>query len=220
MNIELLKSSALFRGMDNDDIEKALKVFDAKSAVYNKGDLLHQPYTPMDRFGLVVSGIVQACADDIDGNRTIMSEVVPGVSFGESLCFLEINDSPVYIYALENCEILWLSAVNLFNDCPDEFTLRIQKRFTATLAMRTLSMNNRIQVLSKIKIRDKLIEYFNQQSHAHGSLTFQLPINRDDLATYIGSDRSALSRELSKMKGDGIIDYYKNTIQLLNKDKK
>lgn len=218
MNSEIIKSSFLFRDMNDVELQKALEVFSAEAVGYRKGDLIHSEYTEMKTFGLVLSGAVHVCVDDIDGNRMIMAEAVPGATFGESLCFLEIKDSPVYIYAKENSEILRLSVENLYSDGNDAFLTELQKRFTSMLASRTLKMNDRIQVLSKIKIRDKLMTYFTQLSQSCGSKTFQIPVNRDDLAAYIGANRSALSRELSNMKNEGIIDYYKNTVKLLTKE--
>lgn len=210
-----IRGCALFDGLDDDGLEKALEILEAKSSFYYKGEYLHTPYTRMKRFGMVLSGVVQACMDDIEGNRMIMAEVVPGGTFGESLCLLAISDSPVYVYASEASEVLWFSVAELFGDSPNAFAAQMQKQFTAMLAARTLSMNDRIQVLSKIRLRDKLTTYFSQMSQQSRSLTFQLPMNRDDLATYMGTNRSALSRELAQMKKEGLIDYYRNTIRVL-----
>ena len=58
---------------------------------------------------MVLSGVVQACMDDVEGNRVIMAEVTAGNTFGESLCFLGIQDSPVYVYASEQAEVVWIS---------------------------------------------------------------------------------------------------------------
>lgn len=212
---KIIESSELFRNMGSEEINRAMEIFDAEIRTYTKGEFLHNPHSELRKFGLVISGIVQVCIDDIDGNRIIMAEVTPGKTFGESLCFLGIKDSPVFIYSSEPSEILWLSVRILFNSDSDEFGAELRKRFTAMLAARTLAMNDRIQVLSKIKLRDKLITYFNQKSEAAGSLTFQIPVNRDDLASYIGTNRSALSRELSQMKKDGLIDFYKNTFRIM-----
>jgi len=214
-NVKTIKSSVLFRNMKSEEINLAMKLSDAEIRTYAKGEFLHSPYSEIKKFGLVLSGVVQVCIDDIDGNRVIMAEVTSGNTFGESLCFLKVKDSPVFIYSSEASEILWLSVANIFNADADEFCSELRKRFTAMLAARTLAMNNRIQVLSKIKLRDKLITYFNQKSEAANSLTFQIPVNRDDLASYIGTNRSALSRELSLMKKEGLIDYYKNTFRIL-----
>ena len=211
----LLHDSALFRGLDGEELEKALDILGAEYGSYEKGAFLHRPYTEMKKFGFVLSGAVQACMDDVEGNRMIMAEVSPGVTFGESLSLLKNADSPVYVQASAPAELLWLSAEALFVEGPDALTLRLQKQFAAMLAARTLAMNDRIQVLSKIKLRDKLLTYFTQLSQAQKTHTLLLPMNRDDLAAYLGTNRSALSRELSNMKKEGLIDCQRSSVKLL-----
>ncbi len=215
MDINLIKTSVLFKNLGEAQTEEVLNILDSRITAYKKNDCIHRQYTQMQKFGFVLSGVVQVCMDDVDGNKMIMAQVVPGQTFGESLCFLNIKESPVYIYASESCEILWLSVKNLFSGNGDEITNELEKRFAKMLGERTLSMNDRIQVLSKVKLRDKLMTYFSQLSQKNGSLTFNLPGNRDDLASYIGTNRSALSRELSEMKKAGIIDYHKNTVKII-----
>ena len=211
----LLRTSALFHGLSREETEKALDILGAEYGAYEKGAFLHRPYTEMKKFGLVLSGAVQACMDDVEGNRMIMADVAPGVTFGEALSLLKITDSPVYVCASEMAEVLWLSAEALFGGSPDGLTLRLQKQFAAMLSARTLAMNDRIQVLSKIKLRDKLLTYFTQLSQSQRAGTFLLPMNREDLAAYLGTNHSALSRELSNMKKEGLIDYRRNSVKLL-----
>lgn len=213
----IIKSNPLFKGMDDEKLTAALKLLGAELDFGKKGDILHKPYKKHGHFGMLLTGAVQACCDDFDGNRMIMAEVKPGVTFGESLCFLKIPDSPVYIYASEDAEVLWLSLKNIYGGTADALTLDIQKRFTALLAGRALSMNTRVQILSKRTLREKLIFYFSDLAAASGSQTFKVSLNREDMATYIGSNRAALSRELSKMKEEGIIDFKKNTFSLKTK---
>ena len=82
------------------------------------------------------------------------------------------------------------------------------------LAERALSMNTRIQILSRLTIRDKLNALFTAFADRDGR-TVTLPFDRADMAAYLGADRSALSRELSRMKAEGLIDYHRNRITLL-----
>ena len=77
-------------------------------------------------------------------------------------------------------------------------------------------MNDRIQILSKLSIRDKLITFFSQYSNRYGSQEFEIPFDRNDMATYLGVNRSALSRELAHMREEGIIDFHKNQFQIKN----
>ena len=213
-DLAVLQSSLLFSGMAAGHIRNVMSVLHANLKTYDRGEFLHRSGMVFRQFGLILSGMVQACIDDIEGSRMIMTEVSPGNTFGESLCFLSVEDSPVYIYASEPARVLWLSAEPMFAGT-DSFYRDLQKRFTSVLAMRNLAMNDRIQVLSKLKLRDKLLTYFSELQASAGSCTFNLPLNRDDMATYIGSNRSALSRELSAMRKEGLIDYYRNTVQIL-----
>ena len=215
----LLSASALFRGLDGEELKKALDILGAEYGAYEKGALLHRPCTEMKKFGLVLSGAVQACMDDVEGNRMIMADVNPGTTFGESLCWLGIADSPVYVYAASDCAVLWLSPDLLYSGSTDSTALDLQKRFTALLAARTLSMNSRIQILSKLSIREKVTVYLCDRAAASASDTVTVPLSREDMATYIGTNRAALSRELARMKRDGLIDYRKNTFILKKQQK-
>ena len=213
--LAVLGNSPLFRGLDRERFDRQLRVMKAEKAHCERDEMLQTMGEPIRRFGIVLSGAVQVCVDDIEGNRMIMAEVAPGNSFAESLCFLRTKESPVYIFAAEESDLLWFSAESLFSDPGDAFLSELQQRFTAALAAKALTMNNRIQVLSRLSLRGKLTAYFTELAAAQGSDVIRLPMNREDTAAYIGANRSALSRELAKMKEDGLIDYRKNEIRIL-----
>ena len=214
-DLAVLRRHPLFRGLEPDRFDRQLQVLKAEKARSARGETLQSAGEPIRRFGVVLSGAVQVCVDDIEGNRMIMAEVAPGNSFAESLCFLQTKESPVYIFASEDTELLWLSAETLFSDPADAFLAELQRRFTAALATKALTMNNRIQVLSRLSLRGKLTAYFTELAAAQGSDVIRLPMNREDTAAYIGANRSALSRELMKMKEEGLIDFRKNEVRLL-----
>ena len=206
----VLSLSPLFAGMDQREREEAVSLMEGKTAGYRKGEPLHLPETPFSSFGLVLSGSVRVFEDDRDGNRILMAEVRPGGTFGESLCFLSVSDSPVYVRAAEDTGILWLSPAPLFRAGGEQSASGMRKRFAALLAARTLKMNSRIQILSRLTIREKLSVFFSELAHEQESETITVPFDREDMAAYIGAERSALSRTLSEMKREGLIDYRKN----------
>ena len=214
-DLAVLRTNPLFRGLDRDRLDRQLQVMKAEKARGERGEMLQSVGEPIRRFGIVLSGAVQVCVDDIEGNRMIMAEVAPGNAFAESLCFLRTRESPVYIFASEDSDLLWLSTAALFSDPGDPFLAELQQRFTAALASKALTMNNRIQVLSRLSLRGKLTAYFTELAAAQGSDVIRLPMNREDTAAYIGANRSALSRELAKMKEDGLIEYRKNEVRIL-----
>lgn len=210
---EVIAENRLFKELTAEQTDRALRILKAEFREYRKGEFLHHAGQPMNRFALVLSGAVRVCTDDIEGSRMIMADVSPGVSFGESLCFLRVPEPGIYAYAADDTAVLWLSPEACFSDGATA-ELELQKRFTALLAERALAMNDRIQILSKLTLREKLIAFFTNASRNAGSRTFSISMNRDDMAVYMGTNRSALSRELAKMKREGILDYYRNSFQL------
>ncbi len=205
-----IEKCPLFTGLSEEKRELAMSIFGAIERSYKKGECIFTAGGELKHFGLVLEGTIEVFTDDINGDRVMMANVSAGNTFGESLCFLEKKESPVLAFAAEDSRVLWLSCSRLRE--PENAWL--YNRFASMLAGRALDMNDRIQVLSKLSIRDKLLTLFSQYAHKNGGRTFSLPFSRESLAAYIGVNRSALSRELSKMRDEGIIEFYKNTFKI------
>jgi len=214
-----LQKNVLFAGLREEQFAEALQHFDAHTRRYQKGEYLHYAGNALTRFGLVLQGGVQVYRDDIGGNRQILANVSPGETFGESMCLLKVEEQPISIAAIQDSKILWMKTDWMSAVCASctPFRHQLMHRFLSMLAERTLIMNDRIQILSKNSLRAKLITFFSQCAHKYGGDRFVIPFDRADMAAYLGVDRSALSRELSKMKAEGLIDYDKNRFTLLHK---
>lgn len=221
---ELIKASAscpLFRGLSGDNLAFALSFFEAEIFSFGKNEYIKKPGTDsvLGFFGFVAEGSLGVYMDDYEGNRLVMASVGPGQSFGESLCYLG-SKTDIYIEALEDTRILAMTCRNLFTtrDADAEkgsLRAELNRRFTAMLAARTLAMNSRIQVLSKKSLREKIITFLSEQPGASHNLPFTVPMNREDMASYLGSDRAALSRELSLLRKEGKIDFHKNVFRIM-----
>ena len=217
MNKKILRQCPLFAGLDDTALASCLELLDAREQNYIKSSVISEIAAPMTAFGLVLEGHVQVLRDDRDGHHMIMANVSAGDTFGESLCYLG-RLSPVYIQAVTDCRVLWLSTARLSNPAAlsDPVAAALACRFTAMLASRALNMNDRIQLLSQLTIRDKLTTLLHEAAHRHGSNSFTLPMSREDMAFYLGVNRPALSRELGNMRREGVIDFHGNQFTLLS----
>lgn len=215
MEKKILCSSPLFKGFTEDEVKNALGVFNAVEKEYAKNAILATAGDKLSRFGVVLSGTVQVSFTDIDGNLVLMASVTEGDAFAESLCWLKVSEIPVTITACTDARVLWLDPYKLSANCDNELVMELRNRFISILASKTLSMNDRVQVLSKPTLRQKIITLLSQYSNRFSAKTFSVPFDRESLALYLGVNRSALSRELSAMKNEGIIDFYKNTFKIL-----
>lgn len=207
----------LFQGLEGEARAYALAYFQAAEKSYDKGAFLHHVSFPLPRFGLVLAGTVEVSMDDMDGRHLIMNRVEPGELFGEAYCFLGI-DAPIAIQAIVPARILWLSPGRVKAPRPPAHPLdqALANRFIAALAARSLAMNRRVQILSRSTLRGKIITFLSQYAAGQGD-TFTIPFDRAGMAGFLGADRSALSRELSKLRREGVLDYRRNRFTILRR---
>ena len=99
------------------------------------------------------------------------------------------------------------------NVCPRH--VRLVRNLLTLCSEKNLQLSRRVLHTSPKSIRKRLLSYFSECIKRTGSYEFDIPYNRQQLADYLNVERSALSRELSYMKRDGIIDYHKNTFRLI-----
>ena len=218
---ELLKKNKmhpLFASLDEATLGEALTLLRAVEQSYKRGECLRRAGEPFTSFGIVLSGRVEVYMEDFDGGRMMMASVGEGDSFGESLAYLHTAECPVFVFAAEDARVVWLDA-SFFKQSVScnaaSLPLLLRERFVSLLAGRALMQNDRIQILSKTGLRARLVTFFSQCEHRYRSKTFRVPFDRASLAVYLGVNRTALSRELSRMRDEGILDFYKDSFRLL-----
>lgn len=196
----------LFAGLSEDRRAAAVALLEGSRRQYARGDVLHAWGEPMPAFGLVCAGLVQVFSYDRDGAPYLLASVEPGGTFGECLSYLSVP-AEVHAVAARDCEILWLRAEPLRRPADSALAAEMQQRFCRMLCLHTLQMNGRIRILSRHSLRGKIWAYLSRLAPA-GSEPFTVPLDREALASYLGCDRSALCRELSRMQRDGLITYH------------
>ena len=110
----------------------------------------------------------------------------------------------VDVIAMEEAEILFLNVPELFRLAAagkGEYS-----HLTMISARKNLLLSRRILHTSSKKIRDRLLSYLSYQAGLQKSCYVDIPLNRQQLADYLSLDRSALSKELGKMKKEGLLD--------------
>ena len=88
----------------------------------------------------------------------------------------------------------------------------------STISDKYFSLSHRIDLLVMKSLRAKVAAYLLSEAARAHSLTFSIPFSRIQLADYLNCDRSALSRELSTMQKEGLIDTYRSSFKLLEPD--
>lgn len=212
MDYNFLKHTELFKDMEEGEIKSVLsrlhgyeKTFENKEVIYRTGD-------EIEEIGLILEGSANAVAYDYWGNESILGSIKGGEVFAVPYAAIQGAKLQNDVVANKNCTVLFLNIKDMLKAGRDESTL-MHNLFMISIK-RTLSLHSRMKHISEKTIRGKLISYLSEQSVARGSSTFTIPFNREQLAQYLCTDRSALSNELSKMQREGMIEYKLNSFTL------
>lgn len=217
MNDSFLSKTILFRGIHPDEINEMLACLASEQKSYKKGEYIYRTGDTTHSMGLVLSGNVHIENDDIWGNKSLLDSVGPGQFFGETYACLPGEPLIVNVLARQDSEILFINITRLMKVCPNtcsHHSKLIQNLLTIS-AQKNLNLSRRIFHTSAKTIRGRLLSYLSYEALRQGKYEFSIPYNRQQLADYLGVDRSALSNELSKMKKEGILITEKNYFQLL-----
>jgi CRP-like cAMP-binding protein len=208
----------LFAEIEAANLAELLKCLSAKEHKFEKGNYIFSAEESTPRVGIVTDGSVHIIQEDFWGNRTIFSYVKPGELFGESFACGDTKTLPVSIIAAEDCKILMIDLARIVTTCSSAcaFHSALIKNMLKILAIKNISLVQKMGILTRRTTREKLLTYLSEQAKAAASATFEIPLNRQELADYLAVERSAMSAELSRMNSEGLIKYKRNYFELLD----
>lgn len=177
----------LFQSLSDQELEQMKTSGCLRTASYKKNDIIFSTGSTVSEIGIVLSGSVNVENIDFWGNKSILGNMNEGHIFAETYALCR-EPMMVDAVAASNCEILFLN-------------LKVLQEKNCT---------------SSKTVRSRLLTYLSAQSRKHGNHRFQIPFDRQQMADYLNLDRSALSKELSRMKKEGILDFHKNEFVLKN----
>ena len=125
--------------------------------------------------------------------------------------------SPVSLRAAEEAEVLFLPVDDILGGCgaccPCHTALR--HNLLAEATEKFWALRRRLGYLSEPGLRQRLLLYLRDEARRANAATFTVPFNRQQLADFLGVNRSAMSRELSRLAEEGVIEYYRSSFRLL-----
>lgn len=208
---------SLFDGINEKELEQLLPCLSGRRQWFDEGEYILLAGERPELVGMVLSGSVFVLADDFWGNRTIMAHVERGGLFGEAFSFAHVDSLPVHVMASEKTEVLFVNCERIITVCPSacEFHNRLVRNMLKILAEKNIALTQKIGHMGKRTTREKILSYLSEQAKKAGGGSFVIPLNRQEMADYLAVDRSALSKELSRLRDEGQISFHKNHFRLL-----
>lgn len=216
VDFNILKDVYLFNQIAPEEFLRLLPCLSPTTARYRKNDIIFLEGTDVTRVGILLSGNAHVIKEDIWGNRTIISDLGTKDLFGESFSCAKVKKLPVTVVAASDCEVLFIEYKRILTTCTSAcvFHAKLIENMMSILASKNILLQDKLQILSKPTTREKLLAYLNSQSQKLGSLTFMIPFDRQQLADYLCVDRSAMTKELGRLRDEGLISFHRSSFKL------
>lgn len=203
-----------FYNIDEFDKEQLLKQLETVTFEFKKNSTILEKIKNDNFIGIIISGLLQIIKTDYNGNRTIIEELSENNMFGSKISSL--SNKEYSIITKEDTKIIIIDYDQILRcNIDNHYYNQFIKNLLDITINSINSKNDRIEILTKKTIRNKLLEYFRIVSSKNNSRNIYLPFTFTDLADYLAIDRSAMTRELKYLKEEGFIEIKNKRITLL-----
>lgn len=211
-----IKNSPVFYSMNKEELINLLDCFKAKIKTYSKGDLIIRQGENITKLYIILEGNVNIEKDTYLADRMIISKLEQGDNIALSYIASNSKEANIDAVAMNDVKVLVLNYEKCTSMCQNACTkhkILINNLFNI-ISNENINLIEKIENISQKTIKDKILTYLSNEARKNKSNKFSIIFNRQELADYLNTDRSALCFELSKLKKAGLINYEKNKFVL------
>lgn len=210
---KILQNSLPFKDFTTEEILQVRDTLNLSVSSYKKGSVIFNQGDTIKHAGVLLKGSIIAESVSYSGERRLIQTHTAGSLFADVLMSSN-QPTPVSVIAKEDCEIIFIKFDKLTSNACNPLCLKVLTNMLHGIAHKFWHLNRKIAYLSCKSLRSRVAMFLLDMQKQYGSLTFDLPYNREELASLLGVNRSALSRELSRMHSENIISFYKSTFKI------
>lgn len=204
-----------FLNVDKPEYEDLLSCGCIRLCDHEKGTVLFHTGDRTEEFGILLAGEIHIENIDVWGNRIILHNISPGQSFAETYAFCKVP-MMVDVVAVQDSHVLYVNLGVLLT--PDNYGKSWYPKLLQNLLVlstnKNLAWSTRMFCITSKNIRTRVMNYLSAEAVKRGTMEFTIPFNRQQMADYLNVERSALSKELGRMRKEGILSYRKNQFHL------
>ena len=204
----------LFRGIELEELSSMLMCLKPKVEKYKKNEFIKIAGDEYEGLGIILSGSAAITKENSIGDRVIITVVKSGDMFGEMAAFSDQKKWPATVIAQEASQVMFMSSDIILGECPKlcrghRFLIMNMLKIVSDKA---LLLNKKLDYLSIKSIRGRISSLLIDHYNKIGTLSFMMSLNRNEMADFLNVSRPALSRELCKLRDEGVLDFYKSSV--------
>ncbi len=215
---EIISRTDLFYGIAQEDIQTMLNCLKPRVCSYNRNDYIVTSGEVYESLGVVLKGEATVIKENAAGNRIVMTLLKQGDIFGEIIAFSSQLTWPATVQAQEICDVLFLPRGKIIGECNSmcPWHRTLIQNFLRIISEKALMLNKKIEYLTIKSMRGKISTYLLEQYKRTGDKNITLPLNRNELSDFLNVSRPSMSREMCKMRNEGVIDFHLTAFRILD----
>lgn len=216
----ILEKSPLFRSIPNDQLESFLESAQLITRKIPKNGFVAIAGEPMEGIGILLSGHAHLTRENMLGQRTIVTELKESDIFGEALLFTDEPLWPATIQATKESLVIFIPSKTFTHAFPNCQSCQLQMltNLLHDMSEKAMSLTRKVHYLMLKGMREKIFAYFMDIYRKQKTSPIILPHNRQEMADVLNVSRTALSRELSRLQDEGIIDFKGRMVHILKSE--
>jgi CRP-like cAMP-binding protein len=214
----VISRAKLFEGINRQDLISILECLKPVITGYKRNEYISLAGEETERVGLVLEGEAAVFKDNAAGHRLLLNTIKPGQLFGEMIVFSDHNRWPASVQAQENCKVLFLTRAGIIGECEQmcPWHRQVILNMLKITSERALLLSRKVEYLTIKSMRGKICSYLFEMYIQQKSLELTLPLNRNEMASFLNVSRPSMSREMAKMKEEGIIEFDKTKVRIID----
>lgn len=205
----------LFENVSNNEVLELLKCIGIRTKVFRNNAFILKAGSKIDYLAVILGGNAVMSKTDSFGKQTIIEKLRMNDIFGHNIVCCGLDKSPVDVVAENECEVLFLPFEKVVTPCEKlcPYHLQLIKNVMKMISKRNSLLNDKIDIIGQKTTRDKILALL--ETYRNGQKVFSIPYSREEMAKFLCVDRSAMSRELCRMRDEGILKFSKNHFEIL-----
>lgn len=208
----------LFAGIEPEELQSMLACLNPEVRRFRRNELVTVEGEKFLGVGVVLAGWAIVTKESVAGNRVILSTLQAGDLFGEMVAFSGRKGWPATIQAQQDAAVFFLSPEKIIGSCPRQCLghRRLIINMLRIISEKALYLNRKVEQLTIKTLRGKIAVFLLEQAKEAGATTFMLPFNRNEMAEFLNVARPSLSREMGRMKAEGVIDFHGASMKIID----
>lgn len=204
----------LFSHFEHKQLESLLSSPQIALKTHSENDLVFMEGETCKNLSVVLDGIIQIQKLDSCGNILVVSTLKEGNVFGENLLFGDKNSYPMSVVCKKKSLVLNIPKDLVYKLC--QTNEHFLKQLLRILSNKAITLNSKIKQISMTSLRQMICDFLIMKYRKTNTTIINLDMTKKEWAEKLGVQRPSLSRELIKMKDDGLIDYDRSSITILD----